>query len=218
MPIAVEPGPFLASMQPVPPRDQVEALVAASSRTHGHLCPGQVIGVRMAILGLGLLGYPCPLPFPEIKNIVGVVEVERCLADAVATASGLRFGRGSLKLIDLGLLAASFGEISSGRAVRVLSRDQARELAADYAPGASSPQQAQTEAYMVMPNSELFEVSWVKLNIPASKMPGARPEKVACEQCGVLVRSGQARIRQGRSLCPVCAGDAYFSMQSSVEL
>jgi len=215
---STEMGPSLVSLQALPPRDQLEALVAASSRTHGHLCPGQVIGVRMAILGLGLLGYPCPLPYPEIKNIVGVVEVERCLADAVATASGLRFGRGSLKLIDLGLLAASFGEISSGRAVRVLSKDQAREMAAEYAPNASSPQQAQIDAYMVMPNDELFEVSWIKLNLPASKMPGARPEKVACDKCGVLVRSGQARIRQGRALCPVCAGDAYFSLQSLVEL
>ncbi len=208
----------IASIHPLPPRDQIEALVAASSRTHGHLCPGQVVGVRMAILGLGLLGYPCPLPYPEIKNIVGVVEVERCLADAVATASGLRFGRGSLKLIDLGLLAASFGEISSGRAVRVLSNDRARDLAAEYAPNASSPQQAQIDAYMVMPNDELFDVSWIKLSIPAHKMPGVRPEKVACDQCGVLVRSGQIRVRQGRSLCPVCAGDAYFSIQSAVEL
>ncbi|MCF8034507.1 MAG: hypothetical protein K9K66_13215 [Desulfarculaceae bacterium] len=208
----------LNPMPPVPPRDQVDALVAASSRTHGHLCPGQVIGVRMAILGLGLLGYPCPLTYPEIKNIVGVVEIERCLADAVATASGLRFGRGSLKLVNLGLLAASFGEIASGRGVRVRSRDQARALAREYAPGAANDHQAQTEAYTIMPDAELFEVSRVELRLPPNEMPGVRPEKVPCAQCGVLVRSGQARGRDGKNLCPVCAGDAYFTKQEMVEL
>lgn len=206
------------SMPPVPPRDQVESLVAASARIHGHLCPGQVIGVRMAILGLGLLGYPCPLPYPEIKNLVGVVESERCLSDAVATASGLRFGRGSLKLINLGLLAATFGEISSGRAVRLISREDARKLARNYAPQARDLHTAQTEAYMVMPNAELFDAAWVELKIPAHEMPGARPDKEACQQCGVLVRSGQARRENGRILCPVCAGQAYFSLDRSLEL
>lgn len=212
------PAPSRETMPSVPPREQVEGLVAASARVHGHLCPGQVIGVRMAILGLGLLGYACPLTYPEIKNVVGVVEVERCLADAVATASGLRFGRGSLKLINLGLLAATFGDLSSGRAVRILSREDARERAMTYAPLAKGLSAAQTEAYMVMPNAELFDAAWVELNIPAHEMPGARPDKVTCQQCGVLVRSGQARLENGRVICPVCAGQAYFSLGQNVEL
>lgn len=206
------------TMPPVPPREQVERLVAASARIHGHLCSGQVIGVRMSILGLGLLGYPCPLPYPEIKNLVGVVESERCLADAVAVASGLRFGRGSLKLINLGLLAATFGEISSGRAVRLISREEARKLARSYASRTKDLPSAQTEAYMIMPNAELFDAAWVQLNIPAHEMPGARPDKVTCEQCGVLVRSGQACRKDGRTLCPVCAGRAYFSLGQNLEL
>ena len=213
-----ESAELLATMPPVPPREQVDSLVAASARTHGHLCPGQVVGVRMAILGLGLLGYPCPLPYPEIRNIVGVVEVERCLTDAVSTATGLRFGRGSMKLVNLGLLAASFGELSTGRAVRVVSRDSARDLAAKYAPNAENEHQAQVEAYTIMPNDEMFAVSRVKLNLPAHEMPGVRPPKVPCAECGVLVRSGQARARDGRTLCPVCAGDAYFTSQGVVEL
>ena len=105
-----------------PPLAQVEQLVHASARIHGHLCPGQAIGVRMSILGLGLLGYGCPLGMPEIKNIIGFVEIERCLADAVAVAGGLRRGRGSLRLINQGLLAATFLDALSGRAVRLVSR------------------------------------------------------------------------------------------------
>jgi formylmethanofuran dehydrogenase subunit E len=194
-----------------PPLAQVDQLVQASARVHGHLCPGQVIGVRMAILGLGLLGYACPLGWPEIKNVVGIVEIERCLADAVATASGLRFGRGSLKLINQGLLAVTFLDLPSGRAVRVLSRDQARDLAEIHAPGLPSPQATQVAAYRVMSDDELFDVQWVRVNLPAHELPGQRPPKVACQGCGIMVRSAQVHHQKGRDLCAVCAGQAYFS-------
>ncbi len=188
----------------------IDHLVELSSRMHGHLCPGQVVGVRMAITGLAMLGYPCPLPYPEIKNIVGFVEIERCLADAIATATGLRFGRGSLKLVNLGLLAASFMEISSGKAVRVVSKDSARELAREYAPDARTEREAQLMAYRVMPTHELLDVQWVRIHIEEHELPGARPPKVPCSRCGVLVRSGQVRVVDGQKLCAVCAGQAYF--------
>ncbi|MBI5524521.1 MAG: formylmethanofuran dehydrogenase [Desulfarculus sp.] len=195
-----------------PPLALVDQLVEASARSHGHLCPGQVIGVRMSILGLGRLGHACPLGWPEIKDLLGIVEIERCLADAVATATGLRFGRGSLKLINLGLLAVTFLDLPSGRAVRVVSRDQARGLAAQYAPGAATPQAAQVAAYRAMPDDELFDLQWVRVNLPPQEMPGVRPPKVPCQGCGVLVRSGQVHSQDGRSLCAVCAGQTYFSM------
>lgn len=194
-----------------PPIEQVDALVEAAARAHGHLCPGQVVGVRISICGLGLLGYACPLGWPEIKNLVGFVEVERCLADAVGTASGLRFGRGSLKLVNLGLLAATFWDMPSGRAVRLVSREQARELAPKYAPDIADPHQAQTAAYRVMPDDEMFEAAWVKVDLPPEELPGARPPKVTCCQCGAVVRSGQATAGPDGPLCPVCAGRAYFS-------
>lgn len=194
-----------------PPLALVDQLVEASARAHGHLCPGQVIGVRMSILGLGRLGHACPLSWPEIKNVLGIVEIERCLADAVATSTGLRFGRGSLKLVNLGLLAVTFLDLPSGRALRVVSRDQARDLAAQYAPGAPSPQAAQVAAYRVMPDDELFDLQWVRVNLPPSEMPGVRPPKVPCQGCGVLVRSGQVHRQDGQALCAVCAGRAYFS-------
>ena len=195
-----------------PPLEQVDRLVEAASRAHGHLCPGQVIGVRASILGLRLLGYPCPLGWPEIKSIVGFVEIERCMADAVATASGLRFGRGSLKLINLGLLAVTFLDLPSGRAVRLLSRESARELAAGYAPEVEGAHAQQTRAYRVMPDGELFEAQWVKVELKPEELPGARPPKVPCSRCGVLVRSGQVHPSDQGPLCAVCAGRAYFEI------
>lgn len=203
--IAIPPGQ-------TPPRALIDALVEASARSHGHLCSGQVIGVRMSILGLGLLGCGCPLGMPEIKNIVGFVEVERCLADAVAAATGLRFGRGSLKMINLGLLAVSFLDLTDGRAVRVVNREQSKELARDYAPaGLTKPSAVQEAAYRLMPDDVLFEASWVRIDLEPNERPGARPEKIPCQRCGVLVRSGQLRRVAGQNLCAVCAGQAYFS-------
>lgn len=201
----------LPELPPVPPLAQVDQLVEASARAHGHLCPGQVIGVRMAILGLGLLGYACPPGHPDIKNLVGIVEVERCLADAVGTATGLSFGRGSLKLINLGLLAATFIDLPSGRAVRIVSRDEARDLAPAHAPGLASAHAAQSAAYRVMADAELFDVRRVAVALKPEEIPGARPPKVACQKCGVLVRSGQVRRVDGRELCAPCAGQAYFT-------
>lgn len=196
----------------IPPRSQVDALVEASARTHGHLCPGQVVGVRMAILGLRLLGYGCPLGMPEIKDVVGIVEIERCLTDAVLSATGLRFGRGSLKLINTGLLAATFLDVPRSKAVRVLSRDDARDAAKDYAPnGPDSPHAIQEAAYRIMPDHELFDAAWVQVDLSGYEMPGARIDKVPCDDCGIAVRSGQIRRRGGRNLCPVCAGEAYFT-------
>ncbi len=206
------------NLPPAPPREQVERLVAASARTHGHLCPGQVIGVRMSILGLALLGYPCPLPFPEIKNLVGVVEIERCLADAVATATGLRFGRGSLKLINLGLLGATFWDMANQKGVRLISLEKARELAAGYAPGVEGEHAQQTEAYKIMPNHELFQARWVDLNLPPHELPGQRPDKVPCDGCGVPIRSAQVRRLENKNLCALCAGDTYFKQLEPLEL
>jgi len=195
---------------PLPAREQVDRLVGVSAASHGHLCPGQVIGVRMSILGLGLLGHACPAGVPEIKNLMGVVEIERCLADAVAAASGLRFGRGSLKLVDLGLLAATFVDLAQGRAVRVVSLDSARQLAARYAPDAGGAHQAQSRAYRVMPDHELFSAQEVEVDMARFLAPGARPPKVACAACGVMVRSGRSVGSAEGPLCPVCAGQAYF--------
>ena len=206
------------ALPPAPPREQVERLVAASARAHGHLCPGQVIGVRMSILGLALLGYPCPLPYPEIKNLVGVVEIERCLSDAVASATGLRFGRGSLKLINLGLLGATFWDMPSQRGVRLLSLDKARELAPDYAPGVEGDHAQQTEAYKIMPMEELFEAGWVELTLPEHDLPGHRPAKVPCDKCGVPIRSAQVRRLEDQNLCAVCAGETYFNQLEPLEL
>lgn len=202
----------LPKLSPTPPLAQINQLVEASARIHGHLCPGQIIGVRMAILGLSLLGYACPPGFPDIKSLLGIVEIERCLADAVGTATGLSFGRGSLKLINQGLLAVTFVDLPSGRAVRIISRDEARDLSLLHTSDLISTHAAQAAAYKNMTDTELFIVQRVAVSLKPEEIPGDRPPKVACQKCGVLVRSGQVRLVGEHTLCAPCAGQAYFAL------
>ncbi|MCP3955043.1 MAG: formylmethanofuran dehydrogenase, partial [Desulfobacterales bacterium] len=111
-----------------------KTLLETSARAHGHLCPGQVVGVRMAMLGCRLIGLDEPTRHDQIKKLLVYVEMDRCTADAVAHVTGVRLGRRSLKFMDYGIMAATFLNLETGAAFRVLSTEEARSLASSYAP------------------------------------------------------------------------------------
>jgi formylmethanofuran dehydrogenase subunit E len=85
-----------------------EELLISSAKEHGHLCPGQVLGVRLAMLGCRLIGLDNPRDLSQIKNLIVYVEMDRCAADAVAHVTGTKLGRRSLKFVDYGTMAATF--------------------------------------------------------------------------------------------------------------
>jgi len=181
------------------------------------MCPGQVLGVRMAILGLSLLGYEAPLNDTNIKKVIVYVEIDRCAADAIATTTGVKLGRRSLKFKDYGLMAATFVNLPDGRAFRVAVRDDCREKAVKYAPSVLDRHERETEAYQQMPLSELFTVTVVRVEIPQEDLPGVSCGKIICEQCGTEVRHKRTVEKNGRLLCRVCAGSAYFKTIKPVE-
>src|SRR3989338_9830799 len=127
----------------------VDELVEEAVAFHGHLCPGQVLGVRMAVAGCREVGIP--LPLQAGKGLVVVVEIDRCATDAIQALTGVSLGKRTLKHLDYGKMAATFVNMVSGTAVRVAARDTARALAASYAPGQSDARQAQIQAYQIMP-------------------------------------------------------------------
>jgi formylmethanofuran dehydrogenase subunit E len=112
----------------------VELLLEGSAKAHGHLCPGQVIGVRMAMEGCRRIGLDNAGELPRIKKLIVYVEMDRCAADAIAHVTGVRLGRRSLKFVDNGIMAATFVNLETGRAVRIVSRESARTLAVSKAP------------------------------------------------------------------------------------
>jgi formylmethanofuran dehydrogenase subunit E len=191
--------------------DTFESLLKSSAAAHGHLCPGQVVGVRMAMLGCKLIGLDEPTCRDQIKKLIVYVEMDRCTADAIAHVSGVKLGRRSLKFVDYGIMAATFVNVESGKAYRVISTEDARSLASAYAPEIEPKYPQQLEAYKRMPDSVLFRVQQVDALISEFDMPGPTRRKVICEQCGQVVRDHREVIKDGRSLCRPCAGMVYFA-------
>ncbi len=193
-----------------------EELLEGSSRKHGHLCPGQVIGVRMAMLGLELIGLENPRETREIKKLLVYVEIDRCATDAVSYVTGVTLGRRSLKFVDNGIMAATFLNLETGKAFRILSTEEARDLADRYAPHIEDRRARQLEAYKVMPLSELFRISEVRVRPPVSDMPGPSRFKAVCERCGTTVRD-KREIVKDEVLCRACAGLSYYSRIRELE-
>jgi formylmethanofuran dehydrogenase subunit E len=191
--------------------DTFESLLKSSAAAHGHLCPGQVVGVRMAMLGCKLIGLDEPTRRDQIKKLIVYVEMDRCAADAVAHVTGVKLGRRSLKFVDYGIMAATFVNLATGLAYRVISTEDARSLASAYAPEIEPKYPQQLEAYKRMPDSVLFRVQQVDALISEFDMPGPTRRKVICDQCGQVVRDHREVIKDGRSLCRPCAGMVYFT-------
>ncbi|MEW6266697.1 MAG: FmdE family protein [Thermodesulfobacteriota bacterium] len=181
------------------------------------MCPGQVLGVRMGLLGLALLGYSAPLNERDIKKVIVFVEIDRCMADALATATGVKLGRRSLKFKDFGLMAATFLNLPDGRAYRLIGREDCRKRAAELAPFIIDRYQREVEVYQVLPASELFQVEAVTVEIKPEDLPGWQGEKIVCDVCGLTIRHGRVIQRDGRRLCLVCGGQGYFQRLHPVD-
>jgi formylmethanofuran dehydrogenase subunit E len=162
------------------------------------------------MLGCRLIGLDDPGRLPQIKKIIVYVEIDRCAADAVAYVTGVKLGRRSLKFVDNGIMAATFVNLESGKAYRILSTEESREMAGRYAPDVTETRQQQLEAYKVMPEEVLFKVEPVIVEVPIHDMPGPSRFKAQCDKCGQVVRDKKEVLINGRVLCRPCAHGSYF--------
>ncbi len=176
---------------------------------HGHLCAGQVLGVRMAMLGLELLDLDDPYG-KHRKRLVTYVEIDRCMTDAISVVTGCRLGKRALKFRDWGKVAATFVDLETGRAVRLAARESSKALASQMHPEIGNKNQQQMLAYREMPNDDLFTVQWVKVSVPAEELPGYKGERIVCAQCGEGINFAREVSRDGVVLCRSCAGERYF--------
>jgi formylmethanofuran dehydrogenase subunit E len=199
-------------------RENVDTLLAGSARAHGHLCAGQVIGVRMALLGLSLIGLDDTRTGPDIKKLIVYVEIDRCATDAISYVTGVKLGRRSLKFKDYGIMAATFVNLETSRAFRIVSTERSRDLVSAYAPEIQDPRAARIEAYKRMPLSELFEVYEVRVDIPDTDYPGPTRKKAVCDACGAVVRDGREIIEKGRVLCRFCYGETYYKYPLKIDM
>ncbi len=190
--------------------------LADATRAHGHLCAGQVLGVRLAMHGLRQLGIDDPQG-KDRKRLVTFVEIDRCATDAVAIVTGCRLGKRSLKFRDFGKVAATFVDLETGRAVRVAARASARQLAGSTFPEISDKDRQQMAAYRAMADADLFDSQWVRVELPPEEFPGYKGERAMCEECGEGINFGRQVRRGGRVLCRACAGERYYTVVSESE-
>ena len=190
--------------------ENFEVLLEKSAAAHGHLCPGQAVGVRMAMLGCHLIGLDEPTSRDQIKKLIVYVEMDRCTADAVAHVTGVMLGRRSLKFRDYGIMAATFVNLETGHAFRIVSTEESRDLVEVYAPEITDKKAQQLEAYQRMPDSVLFRVQQVEVAVPEEDLPGPNRFMTTCSSCGQAVRDRREVFRNGRPFCKPCADDVYF--------
>lgn len=178
-----------------------------AERNHGHMCPGQVLGVRMAMLGCRLIG----IEEPKVgKRLIVYVEIDRCAADAINTVTGCRLGKRTLKFRDFGKLAATFLNTETNEAVRVVARESSRELAKERFAHLPTKKAQQLEAYQTLPDEDLFLWHPVRVNLPDADKPGHPLSRVACAECGEGINDQREITRDGRTLCRACAGERYY--------
>lgn len=186
----------------------LEEYLELAAQSHGHMCPGQVLGVRMAMRGLRELGFDDPAKYR--KRLVTFVEIDRCATDAVSLVTGCRLGKRSLKFVDYGKVAATFLDLETQRAVRVVARDDSRAKAKSMFPEIPEESKRQLEAYKVMDEADLFVVENVEVNLPPEDLPGHKRSRVACDACGEGINHGRERRVNERVLCRSCAGENYY--------
>lgn len=175
---------------------------------HGHICAGQVLGVRLAMLGLSELGIRDPIA--DRKRIVTYVEIDRCVTDAVALVADCRLGKRALKFRDWGKVAATFCDLSTGRAVRIAAKESSKQAAKDMFPDLPK-EEGQQKAYAQLPDDVLFSTQWVKVEILPEDLPGFKGPRILCAQCGEGINFKREVVKDGRTLCRACAGECYYS-------
>jgi len=187
--------------------ESIDDLLVKAEAAHGHLCAGQILGVRMALLGLDRLGIAEPRG-ADRKRFVTYVEIDRCATDAIALVTGCRLGKRALKFRDWGKMAATFVDLASGRGVRIVALEDSRELARQLYPNVEPKSRQQMLAYRELSDAQLFRDQPVRVSIDAAELPGTKGERVLCPRCGEGVNFGRFVEADGQRLCLSCADPA----------
>lgn len=190
--------------------NDLDGLLVECEGLHGHICPGQLLGVRMATLGCKLVGINDPRG-ADRKNLIVWIEIDRCVADAVGAVTGVRLGKRSLKFFDYGKVAATFLNVSERLSVRIVARDESRSLADVRYPDIVSKKERQMLTYREASAEELFKVERVRINLDELDMPGKPRKRISCEICHEGVNDGREILDAlNRRVCHACAFGAYY--------
>jgi formylmethanofuran dehydrogenase subunit E len=211
----------MASPAPFPaPALNFEDLLHEAEIAHGHLCAGQILGVRMALLALDRLGIADPKG-KDRKRLVTFVEIDRCATDAIAVVTGCRLGKRALKFRDWGKMAATFIDLASPisavdsssptdavptyKAIRIAALESSKARARELYPHIEDKNKQQMLAYRELPDTDLFSEQWVSVPLHPREMPGYKSPRIACAQCGEGINYDREATINGTTLCQACA-------------
>jgi len=202
--------------QAVPDRDLLTSLLNESASHHKHLCPRQVLGVRLGLRGLRALGLVNSVSLPRYRNedkrLLTIAETDGCGLDGLAVSTGCSVGHRTLRVIDFGKVAATLIDTVSQVAIRVAPTAQARTLAPLYAGQVESPWHAYLTAYQVIPDHELIQVQRVQLTRSIADILSKPDAKVNCAICGEEIINEREVYQDGEVLCRSCAGEPYYRL------
>ena len=191
-------------------------LLKQSSARHDHLCPRQVLGVRIGLAGLAALELDSPV---DKSTALIIIESDGCFADGIEVSTGATIGHRTLRVNDFGKMAATFADVKTGRVIRISPELNVRERALLYAPDEPRHYFAQLQGYQVMPDTELLRIQEVALNPTLEELMSKPLVRVNCDYCGEEIINEREVIRDGIKLCRTCANEGYYLIKpGSAEL
>lgn len=189
----------------------LSALLERSAARHSHLCPRQVLGVRMGLAGLAALRIAAPVT--KETGLV-IVETDGCFVDGIEVSTAATVGHRTLRVNDFGKIAATFAHVPTGHAIRISPQPDARARARRYAPRAEGRYFWQLEGYQTMPDEELFLFQEVTLEPTLGALLGGPDLRVGCSRCGEEIINGRELVVGAAVLCQPCSGRAYYLLNS----
>jgi len=185
----------------------IQLLLEKSASDHSHLCPRQILGVRLGLAGMSALGFETP---PDKKQTLIITETDGCFADGLSAATNCTVGHRTLRVEDYGKTAATFVDTKTGSAVRIAPALDIRQKAYKYAIDEMRHYFAQMQAYQIMPDDEMFTITAVQLITSVEAIISRPGVRVNCDVCGEEIMNEREMKQQGLTLCRTCAGDSYF--------
>jgi len=191
----------------------LQRLLESSSRRHTHLCPRQVLGVRIALAGTSRLGLQIPR---RDKRLLSILETDGCFSDGIEVTTGCTVGHRTLRVADYGKIAATFVDVKTGHSLRVAPKVDVRQRAWNYAPSKEKRHYfVQLHAYQVMPVEELLFFQEVVLNPPVEEIISRPAVRTKCDICREEIINEREVIQDGQTVCQSCAFESYYFVPES---
>lgn len=190
----------------------LSTLLTISSARHSHLCPRQVLGVRMALAGASALDLDLPR---QDKRLLVIAETDGCFADGLEVATGVSAGHRTLRIEDYGKIAATFIDTKTGKSLRLAPKRDVREQARLFAPDEARHYFAQLKGYQVMPDEALFSITPVALTVPVEQIVSRPGVRVNCCVCGEEVINEREIVYNGKAYCRTCLGKGYYQAEAA---